>query len=208
MYGRRSAAARLVVVVLAAVAMLGLAVPAAQARLAKVTGGQSDMDVNIAAVAQLQKDQVYTQILPPATLTFFKLPPTAHFPITGGALETLTMLGTVNHAGGIRILKCAPEGCWNGILKTLDSTDLKFLNGNMLVGDAHGLIPGSNLGMPTPSADLVNTSHSRDSNGTVHFEGDVQMNLATATVLNVYFSTNVFTSGLILGHMNSTIQTK
>jgi hypothetical protein len=34
------------------------------------------------------------------------------------------------------------------------------------------------------------------------------MNLATATVLNVYFSTNVFTSGLVLGHMNSTIQTK
>jgi len=42
----------------------------------------------------------------------------------------------------------------------------------------------------------------------ITYQADVQLNLVTTTVLNTYFDTNVFTPGMILGHLVSQIQTK
>ena len=59
------------------------------------------------------------------------------------------------------------------------------------------------------TGDLINTSHSKDpSTGVITYQADVQLNLVTTTVLNTYFDTNVFTPGMILGHLVSQIQTK
>jgi hypothetical protein len=42
----------------------------------------------------------------------------------------------------------------------------------------------------------------------IHYEADAQINAVNATILNTYFSTSVFQSGMILGHLVSDIQTK
>ena len=63
-------------------------------------------------------------------------------------------------------------------------TTLRIVNGNMLVGNAFGLVPA-------PTADLVNVSHSKDpATGVIHYEADAKMGDATALVLNTYFETD------------------
>ena len=108
------------------------------------------------------------------------------------------MLGTVDHSGGMLILKYA-----DGVeQKRLEVTTLRIVNGNMLVGNALGLVPA-------PTADLINASHSKDpSTGVIHYEADAQINAAQSLILNTYFDTTVFEPGLILGRVKSDIQTK
>ena len=69
------------------------------------------------------------------------------------------MLGTVDHSGGMLMLKYA-----DGVeQKRLEVTTLRIVNGNMLVGNALGLVPA-------PTADLINASHSKDpATGVIHW---------------------------------------
>jgi hypothetical protein len=187
--------------VFCAVATLGLGATSASAvSLDKVTGGQSGLFVPLTQVGDLSRAGIFITPISPAYLTFTILDgPGLQFPISGGAVESSTMLGTVNHAGGMTIQKVNPDGS-NGPKLTV--TDVKIVNGTSLVGNALGLIPA-------PTADLVNATHSKDpSTGVIHYEADARLNLVTATVLNTYLQTNFFTDGYVLGHLKSDIQTK
>ena len=137
----------------------------------------------------------------PAFLTFnsFQEGPALRFPISGGAVESATMLGSVNHDGGMLMQKYNPDGT---LATELEVTQVKIVGGVSLVGNALGLVPA-------PTADLVNASHSKDqATGVIHFEADARINEVNSIVLNTYFSTDVFKPGLILGRLKSDIQTK
>jgi hypothetical protein len=177
---------------------LGLGAPTANAALLTVTGGKSDLTIDIGTVGTLAGGHVYQLILPPATVVY-SFAPVATFPITGGTVEDTTMLGTVDHAGGIRTVKCSTT-CDAGYDAQLDATNLRILNGNTLTADTNGLLT-------SPIADLVNVQHHTSPDGTIRFEADATLNAGAALVLNVYFSTGVFVAGMPLFHMKSVIET-
>ena len=183
--------------------MLGLLVGAPSASavsLDQVKGGQTAMFVPLSNVQKLALKGIFVSPIPPAFLTFTSTEgPAIRFPITGGAVESSTMLGTVNHDGGMLIQKIEPDGT---VSAELNVTQVKIVAGASLVGNALDLIPA-------PTADLVNATHSKDaSTGVIHYEADAQINAVNATVLNTYFSTDAFEGGMILGHVKSDIQTK
>jgi hypothetical protein len=165
-----------------------------------VTGGQSGLFVTIQQVGDLARAGIFVTPVSPAYLTFtLEEGPALRFPISGGAVESATMLGTVNHAGGFTLQKVNPDGT-NG--PSLTATDIKIVNGSTLVGNIAGIIPA-------PSADLVNATHSKNkSTGVIHYEADARLNLVTATALNTLLQTNFFKDGYVLGHIKSDIQTK
>jgi hypothetical protein len=194
---RRGRAARLLVMVAATSVLLGLQAQSARAELATATGGESLLQVQFETVIALQEKNIATYVTPPGVLDASIL--TAGFPITGGTFETTSLLGTVNHAGGLQIVKYNQD--FTAVENTLETTNLRFVNGNMLVGDALGLIP-------SPSADLTNPQITQGPGGTVLFEADAIVNAVTALVLNTYFSTDAFQAGMKLGHFKSTIETR
>jgi hypothetical protein len=184
-----------------ATASLGLGAGASSAAsLDTVTGGQTGLFVTLQQVGDMARAGLYVTPVSPAYLTFtLEEGPALRFPITDGAVESDTMLGTVNHAGGMTIQKVNPDGT-NG--PSLTVTDVKIVAGASLVGNALGLVPA-------PTADLVNATHSKDpATGVIHYEADAKLNLVTANVLNVYFQTNYFQDGSLLGHIKSNINTK
>jgi hypothetical protein len=197
--GRRGVLA--LVTLVCAAATLGLGATASSAAsLDTVTGGQSGLFVSLQQVGDMARAGIYVTPVSPAYLTFtLDEGPALRFPISGGAVESSTMLGTVNHSGGMTIQKVNPDGT-NGPALTV--TDVKIVAGASLVGNALGLIPA-------PTADLVNATHSKDpSTGVIHYEADAKLNLVTATVLNTYLQTNFFKDGYVLGHLKSNIETK
>ena len=79
---------------------------------------------------------------------------------------------------------------------------MRIVAGASFVGNALGLVP-------SPAADLVNATWSKDpSSGVIHYEADAQVGAVTALVLNTYFDTTAFQSGMVLGHVKSDINTK
>jgi hypothetical protein len=165
-----------------------------------VTGGQSKLFVPLKVVQQLNKDRIISAPNGGAYITFVSTEgPAVVFPISDGTVESITMLGTVNHPGGLTIQKVDQNF---QVTKELVATNFKIVNGNTLVGNVLGLVPA-------PQGDLINATHSKDpSTGVISYQADVQLNLVTTTILNTYFDTTVFTPGMILGHLVSTIQTK
>jgi len=196
---RRGRLSLALVPLLSIVAMLAPGAPAASAvSLDNVTGGQSVLYVPFSNVATLAQNHMVAFPIGGAWLSYTNIP-ALNFPISGGTVESSTMLGTVNHPGGIAIEKFNPDG---SVAKRLDVTNLKIVNGITLAGNALDLVPA-------PTADLINASHSKDpSSGVITFNADAQMNAVTTTVLNTYFSTDAFKAGMILGHLTSKIQTK
>jgi hypothetical protein len=182
--------------------LLGFGVPTASAvSLDRVTGGQSALFVPLEGVQKLAQQRIFAAPIDPAYATFtLEEGPAVRFPISGGAVESSTMLGTVNQKGGLSIQKFSSD--WTTKLAQLDVTDIKVVAGSQLVGNALGIVPA-------PTADLINATHSKDrATGVITYEADAQINVVTATVLNTYFSTDVFTPGMILGHWKSTIETR
>jgi hypothetical protein len=180
-------------------AMLGIGTSTASAvSVDKVTGGQFGLFVPLENVSQLAHAGLFTTPISPAFLTFtLEEGPALRFPISGGTVESATMLGTVDSKGGLIMERQFPDGT----KKELQVTDVRILNGNMLVGNALGLVPA-------PTADLVNATHSKDpATGVIHYEADARINLATATILNTYFSTDFFKDGFILGRVKGNIET-
>jgi hypothetical protein len=190
------------VVGLLALMTMALGAPAANAvSLDTVTGGQTALFVPLTNVQKLAADNVYVSPISPAFLTFNSLAegPALRFPIKDGAVESSTMLGTVNHPGGLLIQKFNADGT---VANELNVTQPKLVAGASLVGNALDLVP-------VPTALLVNTSHSKDaSTGVIHFEADAQVDPVTATVLNTYFNTNVFEPNMILGRVKANIETE
>jgi len=197
---RLRGALALVTLVCAAAALGVGATASSAASLDTVTGGQSGLFVTIQQVGDMARAGIYVTPVSPSYLTYtLDEGPALRFPITGGAVESSTMLGTVNHAGGMTLQKVNPDGT-NG--PTLTVTDVQIVAGASLVGNALGLIPA-------PTADLANATHSKDpSTGVIHFEADAKLNLVTATVLNTYLQTTFFKDGYVLGRWKSNIQTK
>jgi hypothetical protein len=179
--------------------VLAIGAPSASAELDTVTGGEFALFVPLDNVQKLAQKEMYTSPIAPAYLTFtIEDGPAVRFPISGGTVESDTMLGTVNSEGGLSIQKHHPVGT---IVKQLDITQVKILNGNMLIGNAQGLAPA-------PAANLINASHSKDPvTGVIHLEADAQVDAASALVLNTYFDTDAFEAGMILGHFKADIQT-
>jgi hypothetical protein len=165
----------------------------------KVTGGQFSLFVPLQTVGDMSRAGLFTIPIDPAFLTFtLEEGPAVRFPISDGTVESSTMLGSVNSKGGLRMEKWSPTGVKE---KELPVTEVKIVNGNMLVGNALGIVPA-------PTADLINATHSKDPvTGVIHYEADASINLLTATILNTYFSTDFFTAGFILGHVKADIQT-
>jgi hypothetical protein len=183
--------------------LLAMAVGAPTASAVSVdqpTGGLTSLFVPFTHIQKFAQAGISVSPIPPAYLTFnsWQEGPALRFPVTGGLVESGSMLGTVDHSGGMLMLKYA-----DGVeQKRLEVTDVRIVNGNMLVGNALGLVP-------SPTADLINASHSKErSTGVIHYEADARVGDATALVLNTYFNTTVFNAGLILGHVKSDIQTK
>jgi hypothetical protein len=200
MPARRGVVSLVVLPLILIASMLGLGVQSAGAvSLDQVTGGQSALFVPLTNVQQLGQKGIFVSPISPAFLTFTLAEgPAIRFPITGGAVESSTMVGTVNHAGGLSIQKFNPDGTKAA---QLDVTDVKVVAGAELVGNALGIVPA-------PTADLVNAKWSKDATtGVITYEADAQLNAVTATVLNTYFSTDAFSAGQVLGHWKSTIQT-
>jgi hypothetical protein len=188
-------------VLLLAVTALLFAAPGANASVDQVRGGQSGLFVPFADVVTLAQKGISISPISPAFLTFnsFQEGPALRFPISGGTVESDTMVGTVNHAGGMLIQKIDPAD--NTVTHELSVTNLRILNGNTLTGDAFELLAA-------PTADLINVSFAKDpSTGVIHFEADAQTGAATALVLNTYFETDAFVAGSILGRLKSDINT-
>jgi hypothetical protein len=199
---RKGRASLALAFLLSAVMLIGLRAPAAHAvSVDTVTGGQTSLFTTLDAVRNLGQYHIATSAIYPAYLTYtLDEGPAIRFPITDGAVESSTMLGTVNHAGGIRIQKYNSN--FTTIEKSLEVTDVRIVAGASFVGNALGLVP-------SPAADLVNATWSKDNaTGVIHYEADAQVGAVTALVLNTYFDTTAFHSGLLLGHVKSNIDTK
>jgi hypothetical protein len=196
----RKGVASLVIASVLVLGMLGVGASTASAvSVDKVTGGQFGLFVKLETVGDMARAGLYTTPISPAYLTFtLEEGPAVRFPISGGTVESDTMLGSVNSDGGLLMQKQAPDGTVQSELRV---EQVKILNGNMLVGNALGLVPA-------PTADLVNATHSKDpATGVIHYEADARINLLTATILNTYFSTDFFHDGFILGRVKGDIQT-
>ena len=80
-------------------------------------------------VAKLAQKGINISPISPAFLTFnsFQEGPALRFPISGGLVESATMLGTVDHAGGMLIQKYNPDGT---LAHSIEVTTVRILNGN------------------------------------------------------------------------------
>ena len=185
--------------------VLAMAVGAPTANAAsvdQVSGGETALFVPFSDVVTLAQKGINISPIAPAYLTFnsFQEGPALRFPISGGLVESSTMLGTVDHAGGMLIQKIDPAD--GTVTHSIEVTTVRIVNGNMLVGNAFGLVPA-------PTADLVNATHSKDpATGVIHFEADAKIGAATALVLNTYFETDAFVANSTLGRVKSNIRTK
>lgn len=196
----RKGVASLALVPVLLLAMLGVGTSTAGAvSLDRVTGGQFGLFVPLDNVSKLAHAGLFTTPIEPAFLTFTTAEgPAVRFPISGGTVESSTMLGTVESDGGLIMEKQQPVGTKVAELRV---EKVKIVNGNMLVGNALGLVPA-------PTADLVNATFSKNPDtGVIHYEADARINLVTATVLNTYFSTDFFKDGFVLGRVKADIQT-
>ena len=191
------------VLMLSVVLAIAVAAPSANAAsVDQVKGGQTALFVPFADVVKLANKGINISPISPAFLTFnsFQEGPALRFPVSGGLVESATMLGTVDHAGGMLIQKIDPAT--NEVTHSIEVTTVRILNGNMLVGNAFGLVPA-------PTADLVNATWSKNpTTGVIHYEADAKIGIATALVLNTYFETDAFVAGSTLGRVKSDIQTK
>ena len=191
------------VLMLSVVLAIAVAAPSANAASAdQVKGGQTALFVPFSDVVKLAQKGINISPISPAFLTFnsFQEGPALRFPISGGLVESDTMLGTVDHAGGMLIQKIDPAT--NEVTHSIEVTTVRILNRNMLVGNAFGLVPA-------PTADLVNATWSKNpATGVIHYEADAKVGAATALVLNTYFETDAFVANSTLGRVKSDIQTK
>ena len=91
------------VVLLLAVTALVVGAPSANASVDQVRGGQSALFVPFSDVVTLAQKGINISPISPAFLTFnsFQEGPALRFPVSGGTVESDTMVGTVNHAGGM-----------------------------------------------------------------------------------------------------------
>ena len=175
---------------------------ASAASVDTVKGGETALFVPFSDVVKMAQKGINISPISPAYLTFnsFQEGPALRFPVSGGLVESSTMLGTVDHAGGMLIQKIDPAT--NEVTHSIEVTTVRILNGNMLVGNAFGLVP-------SPTADLVNATWNKDpATGVIHYEADAKVGAATALVLNTYFETDAFVANSTLGRVKANIETK
>jgi hypothetical protein len=198
---RRGARSLALVPLLAVAMFFSVAAPAANASLtAQPTGGEFVLYVPLSNIQKLGNARIFAGPIQPGYLSFDLVNGGGiHWPVSGGLVQPDTMLGTINSDGGLTMQKWDSAG---NVVKKLDITNVKIVDGTTLIGNALGLVPA-------PAANLINATHSYDPvTGLIHFTADAQIDLVTATVLNTYFDTNVFEAGWILGHVKADIQTK
>ncbi len=183
---------------LAIASVLAIAAPKANATPVNVVGGQAELLPDFANVAALYAKNIAVYPISPAALNGITL--RVEFPITGGTVDDQSMLGTVNLAGGLWIIKYT-DSSFSEIENSVQTTNLRIVNGNTLVGDTMGLIPA-------PSADLTNTTINVDGNGNIDYTAEAIVPALTALVLNTYFNTDAFVGGSRLGALSAHILTQ
>ena len=122
---RRGAAS--IVSSLLVVLALAIGAPAASAvSLDTVKGGESALFVPFSNIQKLGTANIYVSPIAPAYLTFtsYAEGPAIRFPVSDGAVESATMLGTVNHKGGMLIQKFNPDGTVATQLEAVSYTHL------------------------------------------------------------------------------------
>ncbi len=196
---RRSHGVLATVLAVAALAVVAIIPARADAAPRTVNGDRTELSVPFSLIQHWGADNISITVIAPATLTFPFFFPLATFPISDGLVDDTNMLGTVNHLGGQQIVKYDETRTF--VTHSLDVTNLRIVNGNQLWGDTAGLLPG-------PSADLVNPTHTYDpETGQIIYQAEVQLNAVAAVILNIYFETDVFVGGEVLGNLKSYINT-
>lgn len=194
----RKGSARFVGLIFAALTLvLASQAPTAGASLDTVQRGETRLLADMDTLAAWGSDNIVAQPIAPATIVAEVGAAGFAFPVTGGTVESDTMLGTVNHAGGFSLQKYPAEG--EPVI--LDVTDPQIFGGATLLANTFGVLPA-------PAADLTNATHSKNlCDGVISFEADATVGVVNAVVLNTYFDTDVFTTGMPLGHLRSEIET-
>jgi hypothetical protein len=189
--------ARFLVAIVVAALTVGFAAPAANGAIATAKGGEAALQIDFQNFYfPLAAKKISANPIPPAFIDFTT--GEVKFPVTGGVYETRTMLGAVQLAGGLQMVKYNSD--FSAIEKTLDVTNIRILNGNQLNGDALGLVP-------SPAADLEDRNISNPSRSTTVFTAaNVRVNALSAPVLNLYFDTDAFVAGTRMGAWRATIE--
>ncbi len=193
--------ARVLVAALAALTVLALSAPSARAAQVPVTGTNAVLLADWDTYTKMASDNIYSYADWPAELSTYPLP-TVTFPIAGGSIDPFDMSGTIDLAGGLQMLKYNED--FSAVEGTVKTSNLRIRN----FGNLHTLNAVTNdLVLRLPTADLTNPVRSDGPNGSIIFRADVRLQLQTALVLNVYFNTDVFESGMRLGGLTATITT-
>jgi hypothetical protein len=182
---------------LVAALTVGFAAPTAKAAIAVPTGGEGALQIDFQHFYfPLAAKKISANPIPPAYTDFTT--GEVKFPVVGGVYDTRTMLGSVQLAGGLQMVKYNSD--FSAVEKSIDVTNIRILNGTQLVGDAFGLVP-------SPAADLEDrntTNPSRSS--TVFTAANVLVNGLSAPVLNLYFDTDAFVAGTRMGAFKANIE--
>jgi hypothetical protein len=189
--------ARFLIVMLVVALTVGFAAPSAKAAIVTAKGGEGALQIDFQNFYfPLAAKKMTANPIPPAFTDFTT--GEVKFPVAGGVYETRTMLGAVQLAGGIQIVKYNND--FSQIIKTLDVTNIRIVNGNQLNGDAFGLVP-------SPAADLEDRHISNPSRSlTVATADNVRVNALSAPVLNLYFDTDAFVAGARMGAWRANIE--
>ncbi len=194
---RTGSSARFLVAVLAAALTIGFAAPAAHAAIAIPKGGEAALQIDFQQFYfPLAAKKISANPIPPAYVDFTT--GEVKFPVVGGVYETRSMIGTVQLAGGLQMVKYNSD--FTAIEQTLDVTNIRILNGQQLNGDALGLVP-------SPAADLEDRTTTNPSRSlTVFTAANARVSALSAPVLNLYFNTDAFVAGTRMGGFRANIE--
>jgi hypothetical protein len=175
--------------------VLAFCAPAAKAEPVVITGDNTRLEVNLSNFVKLLGDGIFITAIPPAHLEFGSNP-AAVFPVNnGGLFDVENGLSAVTHAGGLRIEK-------SSINQSVDVTNITLqctgVTGCRLLGTA-------NVALPNEVAEVVDFNIADDEAGTITFTGRALVGAVGALALNTLFQTDVFTAGMELGLLTSTL---
>ena len=185
------------VAVLAAVLALAVAGVASAATAARVTGGTTKVTLSAAALSALTANKITARVVKPAKVTGA----TVTFPITGGRLNTKTLIGVIRHSGGIAFVK--GKNALALLRPTISSTKAGVsLSALVIKGHVrrchkvHGKRVCKVIVTYT-SVRVANVTGVKLSNGKV--TGTLKLTAAAAAALNKVAGKKVFAAGVVLG---------
>ena len=200
---RASGARRLRVLLslcLAVAAFCAVTAQPAAADTRVVNGGETRMQVNVAAFVKLLGDGIFITPIEPAKLEFGSSP-AAIFPVDAGVADPVLRTTTVHHQGGLRVAK-------DSINFSVDVTNLTTVcanAGTIALGGCRIVTTANNV-LPNELAEIRDFTITDDDAGTVTLQGRAVVSQVTALAMNTLFQTNVFQPGMELGTITSSFK--